>query len=90
MQYQLVHIHLTFTFFNTEYTNILHSNFTYIIFNCFVTSNTLFCGGIFLHAKHMAMHVVQRRHFFKIFQNVLDKCFYDTGSGQCVINKCQY
>ena len=35
--------------------------------NPFLTGDTLLCDGILEHAKHIAMHVVLKNHFFKIF-----------------------
>ena len=47
------------------------AQYKYILLNPFATGNTVLCGGIIGHAKHITMHVVPRKHSLKIL--VLEK-----------------
>ena len=41
--------------------------------NIMKTGDVLLCGGIFEHAKHIAMHVVPRKHFIWAFASDLEE-----------------
>ena len=49
---------------------IANEFFLYIHVNPFMADNTIVCVRRLEYVEHITMHVVQKKHFFKIFRNV--------------------